>query len=226
MFPPANQAKVHLQVGFTHVARSECPLILPSHSKYLDSHLRPYRCKFADKGECEDARFSSNACLFRHEREAHGLHNHGLNPFLCKYSDCDRSREGNGFPRRWNQRDHMKRVHDYKEPESTKDSSTAQDQGKRRRAPGAATSAPMKRSSSSAHAKAQAMASAAPYSARFYGRTISQARHSAPRTCTDQIPDCNAMSCRVSLDNVQFSPSATIPRTSTGPHTYPRSYSS
>lgn len=57
--------------------------------------------------------FSSNACLFRHEREAHGLHGHGDNPHLCLFEGCDRSVPGFGFPRRWNLFDHMRRVHDY-----------------------------------------------------------------------------------------------------------------
>ncbi|KAJ5561278.1 hypothetical protein N7535_004256 [Penicillium sp. DV-2018c] len=80
--------------------------------KYLDSHLKPYRCKVA---ACIDAqlRFSSNACLFRHEREAHGLHGHGDNPHLCLWEGCERAVPGNGFPRRWNLYDHMRRVHDY-----------------------------------------------------------------------------------------------------------------
>ncbi|KAJ5135040.1 uncharacterized protein N7515_004318 [Penicillium bovifimosum] len=80
--------------------------------KYLDSHLKPYRCKVA---ACIDAqlRFSSNACLFRHEREAHGLHGHGDNPHLCLWDGCERAVPGNGFPRRWNLYDHMRRVHDY-----------------------------------------------------------------------------------------------------------------
>ncbi|KLJ06719.1 hypothetical protein EMPG_17781 [Blastomyces silverae] len=78
--------------------------------KYLDSHLKPYRCKVS---QCVDAHFSSNACLFRHEREAHGMHGHGENPHLCHFSACERSVPGNGFPRRWNLHDHMKRVHDY-----------------------------------------------------------------------------------------------------------------
>ncbi|OJD11634.1 hypothetical protein AJ78_07628 [Emergomyces pasteurianus Ep9510] len=78
--------------------------------KYLDSHLKPYRCKIT---QCVDAHFSSNACLFRHEREAHGMHGHGENPHLCHFSTCERSVPGNGFPRRWNLHDHMKRVHDY-----------------------------------------------------------------------------------------------------------------
>ncbi|EER38639.1 C2H2 finger domain-containing protein [Histoplasma capsulatum H143] len=82
--------------------------------KYLDSHLKPYRCKVS---QCVDAHFSSNACLFRHEREAHGMHGHGENPHLCHFSTCERSVPGNGFPRRWNLHDHMKRVHDYSSSE-------------------------------------------------------------------------------------------------------------
>lgn len=62
-------------------------------------------------------RFSSNACLFRHEREAHGLHGHGDNPHLCLWEGCERSAPGNGFPRRWNLYDHMRRVHDYQSSE-------------------------------------------------------------------------------------------------------------
>ncbi|KAK2800820.1 hypothetical protein FQN50_007961 [Emmonsiellopsis sp. PD_5] len=81
-----------------------------AYHKYLDSHLKPYRCKDT---RCVDAHFSSNACLFRHEREAHGLHGHGENPHLCHFPTCERAVPGNGFPRRWNLHDHMKRVHDY-----------------------------------------------------------------------------------------------------------------
>ena len=79
-------------------------------SKHLDSHLKPYRCKHV---HCGDLEFSSTACLLRHEREAHGMHGHGDKPHLCHFSRCDRSRPGNGFPRRWNLGDHMKRVHAY-----------------------------------------------------------------------------------------------------------------
>ena len=80
------------------------------HSKHLDSHLKPYRCKIS---ACSESQFSSTACLLRHEREAHGMHGHGEKPHLCYFSECDRSIAGNGFPRRWNLFDHMKRVHDY-----------------------------------------------------------------------------------------------------------------
>lgn len=39
------------------------------------------------------------------------MHGHGEKPFLCTAENCDRSILGNGFPRHWNLRDHMKRVH-------------------------------------------------------------------------------------------------------------------
>jgi hypothetical protein len=79
-----------------------------SPSKCVDSHLKPYRCKVHS---CENLQFSSTACLLRHEREAHAMHGHGEKPFLCTYEGCDRGVPGNGFPRHWNLRDHMKRVH-------------------------------------------------------------------------------------------------------------------
>lgn len=60
---------------------------------------------------CENARFSSTACLLRHEREAHAMHGHGDKPYLCTYDGCDRALPGNGFPRQWNLKDHMRRVH-------------------------------------------------------------------------------------------------------------------
>jgi hypothetical protein len=39
------------------------------------------------------------------------MHGHGDKPFLCTYEGCERGVTGNGFPRHWNRRDHMKRVH-------------------------------------------------------------------------------------------------------------------
>ncbi|KAI0128950.1 C2H2 transcription factor [Xylariales sp. AK1849] len=79
-----------------------------NYDKFVDSHLKPYRCKI---DSCENARFSSTACLLRHEREAHAMHGHGDKPYLCTYEGCDRAIPGCGFPRNWNLRDHMRRVH-------------------------------------------------------------------------------------------------------------------
>lgn len=86
-----------------------------STSKHMDSHLKPYRCQ---DPQCADVPFSSTACLLRHEREAHGLHGHGNRPYSCHFEDCERAAPENGFPRRWNLQDHMRRVHNYVEPET------------------------------------------------------------------------------------------------------------
>lgn len=99
-----------------------------AYHKYLDSHLKPYRCKVAACA-AQNLHFSSNACLFRHEREAHGFHGHGDNPHLCLFEGCERAVPGYGFPRRWNLFDHMKRVHDYtasEQPSSPETSATGQ----------------------------------------------------------------------------------------------------
>lgn len=39
------------------------------------------------------------------------MHGHGDKPYLCTYEGCDRAVLGNGFPRQWNLKDHMRRVH-------------------------------------------------------------------------------------------------------------------
>ncbi|KAH8790905.1 Zn-finger protein [Hyaloscypha sp. PMI_1271] len=78
-----------------------------NYDKSVDAHLRLFKCNVK---ACKDLLgFSSTACLLRHEREAHAMHGHGDKPFVCPFQNC--SRAGNGFPRRWNLRDHMKRVH-------------------------------------------------------------------------------------------------------------------
>lgn len=103
------KAQMQLRVRKNQTIRGEMTLT-HTLSKHLDSHLKPYRCKLST---CSTLAFSSTACLLRHEREAHGMHGHGDKPHLCIYQDCERSIPGNGFPRRWNLYDHMKRVHGY-----------------------------------------------------------------------------------------------------------------
>ena len=85
--------------------------------------------------------FSSTACLLRHEREAHSMHGHGNKPHLCHFPDCERAAEDNGFPRRWNLFDHMKRVHDYdpsnksNSPSPSSSSPPPQEPARKRRTP-------------------------------------------------------------------------------------------
>ncbi|KXH27129.1 C2H2 transcription factor [Colletotrichum nymphaeae SA-01] len=114
-----------------------------NYDKFVDSHLKPYRCKI---DSCENARFSSTACLLRHEREAHAMHGHGDKPFLCSYEGCDRAMPGNGFPRQWNLKDHMRRVHNDNgvpgSPTSVSNGQQSSKGRKRKDAPKAATVGP------------------------------------------------------------------------------------
>ena len=79
------------------------------------------------------------------------MHGHGSKPHLCTYPDCERSLPGNGFPRRYNLFDHMKRVHDYTGPTSPPErSASAEDKRlggrKRKSAPSGSSDTSEKRS--------------------------------------------------------------------------------
>ena len=130
-------------------------------SKYLDSHLKPYQCKNA---RCGDLKFSSNACLFRHEREAHGMHFYGKNPHLCHFAGCDRAI--GGFPRRWNLYDHMRRVHKYEASQEPKEDFSDYEVPGKRKGSDPLTSCQMKRTSSS---QAKARAASASYTRDEHG---------------------------------------------------------
>ena len=81
------------------------------------------------------------------------MHGHGDRPHLCFYTGCERGLPGNGFPRRYNLFDHMKRVHDHREdtstglpsPETTNADSAAHKKtaGRKRKAPSSTTSDPV-----------------------------------------------------------------------------------
>lgn len=80
------------------------------------------------------------------------MHGHGPKPHLCYFKDCDRAQEDNGFPRRWNLFDHMKRVHDFAgtEPSTKSDSpsppsSGPQEPPKKKRTPSPTAEAAAKR---------------------------------------------------------------------------------
>lgn len=83
------------------------------------------------------------------------MHGHGPKPHLCYFKDCERAQEDNGFPRRWNLFDHMKRVHDFAGTEpSNKSTSPAPsssspephaDLPKKRRTPSPIAEGPTKR---------------------------------------------------------------------------------
>ncbi|KAM3418753.1 hypothetical protein BST61_g4727 [Cercospora zeina] len=105
-----------------------------NYDKFIDSHLKPFRCRVES---CSKQEFSSTACLLRHEREAHGMHGHGERPHLCFYPGCERGIPGNGFPRRYNLFDHMKRVHDHKEepqPDRASDHGSRKPMSRKRKA--------------------------------------------------------------------------------------------
>jgi hypothetical protein len=59
----------------------------------------------------------------------------GNRPHLCYYPECDRSRAGHGFPRRYNTFDHMKRVHGWIPEEPNPSSSSSSHAEKRKTRP-------------------------------------------------------------------------------------------
>lgn len=93
------------------------------------------------------------------------MHGHGDRPHLCFYSGCDRGLPGNGFPRRYNLFDHMKRVHDHKEDNSSGLASpevTAADASGQRKSAGRKRKAPSSATSDSASQRQKTMPQQAP----------------------------------------------------------------
>lgn len=93
------------------------------------------------------------------------MHGHGDKPHLCHFPECERSTPGNGFPRRWNLRDHMKRVHYYtvgssstgsSSPTPSSDSSMYRGIPVKRRASSASQAERLKRTKASCYTKAVA----------------------------------------------------------------------
>jgi len=103
---PTEDGLYHCPFAATEDCGHEPKGLKCEYDKYIDSHLKPFRCRH-DK--CSDLQFSSTACLLRHEREAHEMHGHEES--LCEYPPCNRSLPGNGFRRSYNCKDHMTRCH-------------------------------------------------------------------------------------------------------------------
>ena len=78
------------------------------HSKHMDKHDRPYKCTVPG---CEKLLgFTYSGGLLRHEREVHKMHGGTKEPLFCPHNGCKRS-SGEGFTRRENLSEHIRRVH-------------------------------------------------------------------------------------------------------------------
>ena len=74
----------------------------------MDKHDRPYKCTAPG---CEKLLgFTYSGGLLRHEREVHKMHGGTKAPLFCPYAGCKRS-SGDGFTRRENLSEHIRRVH-------------------------------------------------------------------------------------------------------------------
>lgn len=74
----------------------------------MDKHDRPYVCRH--KG-CEKLQgFTYSGGLLRHEREVHKMHGGTKKALFCPHQDCKRSM-GQGFTRKENLAEHIRRVH-------------------------------------------------------------------------------------------------------------------
>ena len=65
---------------------------------------------------------------------------HGHQAYNCTYKGCERSQEGKGFPRAWNLKDHMRRVHNDHGNGATQTQAEEQPKGRRKSKGSAATS--------------------------------------------------------------------------------------
>lgn len=73
----------------------------------MDKHERPYKCRAVG---CEKVKgFTYSGGLLRHEREVHKMHGPKAG-WLCQVKTCKRS-TGEGFTRKENFTEHMRRVH-------------------------------------------------------------------------------------------------------------------
>ncbi|THZ54339.1 hypothetical protein D6C86_09490 [Aureobasidium pullulans] len=78
-------------------------------------HERPYKC---DKPQCAKLLgFTYSGGLLRHEREVHGMHGGPKEQLFCPIKHCKRHTE-QGFTRRENLQEHLRRVHKLQDVDS------------------------------------------------------------------------------------------------------------
>ena len=78
------------------------------HSKHMDRHDRPYRCRQPECTELEG--FTYSGALLRHQRQVHGRLSGPKDQLWCTVSTCKRH-SGRGFTRKENLDEHLRRVH-------------------------------------------------------------------------------------------------------------------
>ncbi|CAD0044355.1 unnamed protein product [Aureobasidium pullulans] len=84
-------------------------------NKHMDKHERPYKC---DKPQCAKLLgFTYSGGLLRHEREVHGMHGGPKEQLFCPIKHCKRHTE-QGFTRRENLQEHLRRVHKLQDVDS------------------------------------------------------------------------------------------------------------
>jgi len=79
-------------------------------NKHMDKHDRPYKC--SEPGCDKVQGFTYSGGLLRHQREVHKLNVPNKKAFFCPYPNCNRySGTGNGFTRKENLNEHIRRRH-------------------------------------------------------------------------------------------------------------------
>lgn len=81
----------------------------------MDKHDRPYRCEHAECAKLQGFTYSGG--LLRHEREVHNKHGGPKAQLMCPHEDCKRH-GGKGFTRKENLNEHLRRVHQGRDPQS------------------------------------------------------------------------------------------------------------
>jgi hypothetical protein len=100
-------------------------------NKHMDRHERPYKC---DHPNCQNTQgFTYSGGLMRHQREVHRWHQTTKSRLFCPFDDCLRNSSGEGFSRKENLEEHVRRRHGGRAPPSTHDQSSDAPSKKRKR---------------------------------------------------------------------------------------------